>query len=260
VIDLPAGAAPPTLPTPTTPTTPTTPGEKPSPHNPAQVYIVAAPTPNHAAAPGSIVTYKVKLKNLGKGQAKNATVTLPINAAAADVVDAVFNDKTAWVTLVTSTTLVFKTGPISSNGGEIDATIRLKVKSDASTGATLTDRANLIWADAASGGSVSSNLPILIVGSADDDRPTYTLTSDPASGSVGSHFTFASSVYAPKEPVGVWWNLPDGKVEAGPTFFVEADGSLSVNFDSGELPAGAYSFVFYGHWTEFTAVGPFTIQ
>jgi hypothetical protein len=191
--------------------------------------------------------------------AKESTVTLPINAAAADVVDAVFSSNTAWVTQATSTTLVFKTGPISRDG-QVEATIRLKVKATASAAATLTDRAYLRWSDGAKGGEVWSNLPILIVGSADDNRSTYSLTGDPASGSVGSHFSFASPIYAPKEPVGIWWNLPDGKVEAGPTFFAEDDGSLSVDFDSGDLPVGAYSMVFYGHWTEFTATGPFTIK
>jgi hypothetical protein len=267
VIDLPAGAAPGTLPPPRAPTTPppgTTPPtssttETPAKHNPAQVYIVQQPTPNYAATPGSIVTYTLKVKNIGKGQAKSTTVTLPINPAAADVLDAVFSSKDAWVTQVTSTTLVFKTGPIAGPSGEVDATIRLKVKADAKPAATLTDRASLHWSDAASGGGVSSNLPILTVGGADDNRPTYSLSVEPAAGPAGTTFAFGSGIFVPYEPVGLWYNTPDGKVIAGPTYFAKIDGSLSVTLND-SLAVGSYSMVFYGHWSEFTAVGPFAIK
>jgi hypothetical protein len=234
--------------------------EQPRSVNSADVHVVVLSHPNYSAAPGSIVTYDVKVVNTGKGHAKSTTVTLPINPAVVEVVDAAFSSAGAWVTSATVDTLVFKTGPIAGKGGEVDATIRLRVKADASAGAALTDRAGLHWSDAGSGGDTSSNLPILTVGSANDNRESYSLTSESASGSVGSHFSFASAIFASKEPVGIWWNLPDGSVEAGPTYFAEADGSLSIDFDSGDLPAGTYSFVFYGHWTGFTAVAPFTIK
>jgi hypothetical protein len=219
---------------------------------------VQAPIPNHVTAPSSIVSYTLKLKNLGKGMAKNTTVTLPINPAAAAVIDATFSREDAWVTQVTSTTLVFKTGGLAS-GDEIDATIRLTVKVDASAGAPLTDRANLRWSDRVNGGEVWSNLPILIVGSAYDHRPAYRLSVESTAEAASTIFTFSSGIFVPYEPVGIWYNTPEGKVVAGPTYFATTDGSLVVTFKD-RLAAGTYSMVFYGHWSEFTAVVPFAIK
>jgi hypothetical protein len=253
VIDLPAGAAPKSLPEPTSAT------NRSDKSVPAQAYIVQAPTPNHAVARDMVVTYKLKVKNLGRGQVRDATVTLPINPAAATVVDASFTSKAAWVTQVTSVTVVLKTGPIAGAGGEVGATIRLRVKADAPDGAALTDRASLRWNDNVHGGAASSNLPILVVGGADDDRPTYSLSAEPGAGPVGTTFSFGSGVFVPFEPVGTWYNTPDGRVVAGPTAFAKVDGSLTAPFRD-RLAAGSYSMVFYGHWSEFTSVGPFAIQ
>lgn len=227
--------------------------------NPAQVYAVQRPTANHVATPGSVVSYEVVVKNLGRGSAKTAYVTLPLTGAA-EVLGATFSRPSAWVTEVSASSLKFETGPLGSRSDVVTATIRLGIKPGAAAGSTLTDRLTVSWRDGVSGGTSLSNLPIVVVGAASDHRATYTLEASTNSASAGTPFIFSSAVFAPKEPIGTWYNTPSGAVVAGPTFFAEEDGSLAVELDSSELSPGSYSFVFYGHWTEFTGVAAFAVK
>jgi len=230
------------------------------PEDPADLYAVFVPTPNHGAAAGTIVSYTFKIVNIGPGLAKNSTVTVPLNPAAVDVVDATFSAPSGWVTAVTTDTLTFETGPLGGKGGTITGTIRLRVKDNASAGSWLTNRAIVRWRDDVDGGIATSNLPIVAVARANDSRPAYTLSVDPTEGVVGTTFTFSSGLFTPKEPVGVWYNTPNGSVVAGPTYYAKDDGSLTVAFTDANLVPGAYSMVFYGHWTEITATTPFIVK
>lgn len=221
---------------------------------PADVHVVITSNPNHAAAAGDVVTYTITVFNNGEGGAKNATVYLPINPDAAEVLDASFDDPDAWVSEVGEDGLIFKTGPLGSKDGTVVATIRLRVKANAPLWTLLTERALAEWTDWADDGSTLSNQPSVQVAPANDARESYTLVVEPGTD---GHILFSSTIFAPGEPVGVWYNTPEGAVVAGPTYYAEEDGSLAVDFNSTDLPAGNYSMVFYGHWTEFTVVGAF---
>ncbi len=222
---------------------------------PADVHVVIDPSPNHGVVAGDVVTYTVTVFNNGQGGAKNATVYLPVDPAVATVLDATFDDDDAWVSELFEDGLSFETGPLASKDGTVVATIRLLVKADAPLWTLLTERALVEWDDWADDGAAWSNQPIVQVAQADDDRETYSLVVEPG---VDGHILFSSSIFAPDEPVGVWYNTSDGEVVAGPTYYAEEDGSLAVDFNSTDLPAGTYSMVFYGHWTEFTVVGAFS--
>ncbi|NTV65992.1 MAG: hypothetical protein HGA65_21000, partial [Oscillochloris sp.] len=71
--------------------------------------------------------------------------------------------------------------------------------------------------------------------------------------------TFSSPSFAPNEPVGLWYNTPDGRAVPLTTAFADSDGNLTATLDTTGLPSGSYSIVAYGHWTEFTALTPFTL-
>ncbi len=222
---------------------------------PADVYVVITTDPTHAAAAGDVVTYTVTVFNNGEGGAKNATVTLPFNPDVVEVLDATFDDADGWVSDLADDSLTFQTGPLSSKDGTVVATIRMRVKDGAPLWTLLTERAFLTWTDWADDGEAWSNQPIVQVAQANDERETHTMLVEPGTD---GHILFSSGVFAPHEPVGVWYNTPDGGVVAGPTYYAEEDGSLAVDFNSNDLPAGNYSMVFYGHWTEFTVVGAFS--
>lgn len=226
----------------------------------AEVWVVQRPAPNHAAPPGSIITVQVVTKNIGDGRAKDVRVTLPFDPAKVRLLDATFGKTTAWVSKVTDTSLTINTGPVGK-GETITGTVRFQIRETLARDVALGERLSYMWFDDARGGEGKGNLPILTTGSGVDNRDVYTLAVSPGdSGGAGSKFTFASNIFASNEPVSVWYNLPDASVRAVGVFLADADGKLSVTFTApGTLAPGAYSMVFYGQRTEFTAVARFTI-
>ncbi|PDV98312.1 hypothetical protein [Candidatus Chloroploca asiatica] len=229
---------------------------------PANVWVVNRSTPNHGAPVGSIITSQIVTKNIGDGRARDVRITVPFDPGKVRLLDANFSSNSAWVSSVVTNSLTINTGPVGARGGVITSTLRFQVLETLHSGVALGERLSFTWFDDARGGSGSGNLPILATASSVDNRPTYILNVSPANtGTAGTRFTFASNIFAANEPVGVWYNLPDGTStrEVG-TFRANADGSMSVTFNSpGNLEPGAYSMVFYGLWTEFSAVAPFTI-
>lgn len=227
---------------------------------PAAIYVVQRPNPNHAATPGSVVVIDLVVGNIGKGSANDVTIVMPFDPTAVRVLDATFSSPSAWVSNVGPTSLTIRTGRIGADGS-ISGTVRMQVLDSAALGVSLASQLRYTWSDRQQGGTGTSNTTILRVAEAIDQRETFALFVDPTEAGAGNRFIFATNIFAPNEPVGVWYNLPDGQgVRAGGTFRTEANGTISVVFDTpANLPPGTYSMIFYGHWTEFTAVAPFII-
>lgn len=227
--------------------------------HPAEIYVVQRPKANYATTAGSIIELELVVGNLGRGDAKDVIVSLPFDPAAVVVLDATFTSPSAWVSNLGENVITIRTGSMGSNSS-ITGTVRLQVR-NVPAGTSLASQLNFTWDDYARGGNGRSNMSILRVAERVDHRDTYVLLAEPTAAGAGNRFVFASDIFAPNEPVGVWYNLPDGQnVRAGGTFRTNADGNLVVYFDTPtDLSAGTYSMVFYGHWTEFTAVAPFTV-
>jgi hypothetical protein len=229
---------------------------------PADVWVVNRPNPNHGTPAGSVITTQIVTKNIGEGLAKDVRITVPFDPNELRLLDANFSSKAAWVSSVVTNSLTINTGGVAARGGVITSTLRFQVLENLGPDVALGERLSFTWFDAGRGGSGKGNMPILTTGGSVDHRPTYSLNVSPANtGAAGTRFTFASNIFASNEPVGVWYNMPDGtSVRSVGTFRANADGSLSVNFNApSTLAPGNYSMVFYGLWTEFSAVGNFTI-
>lgn len=227
---------------------------------PAEVYAVQRPTANHGVTPGSIVTTEIAVGNIGKGLANDVTVTVPFDPAEVRILDASFSSPQAWVSSLETNSLTIRTGSLDANN-VVTATLRMQVIETLTPGTSLAEQLSFTWRDSDRGGSGTSNLTILAVTGAVDHRPTYSMSAEPPAAVAGESFSFSSNLFAPKEPVGVWFNQPDGSIgESVATFRAENDGTLVVNFTSStDLAPGNYSMVFYGHWTQFTVVAPFTV-
>ena len=228
----------------------------------AEVWVVNRPLPNHGTPAGSIVTTQVVTKNVGNGSAKDVRITVPFDPNEVRLLDASFSSKSAWVSSVGTNSLTINTGLVAARGGVITSTLRFQVLENLGPDVALGERLSFTWFDDVRGGSGKGNLPILATASSVDNRSTYTLNVGPAhTGTAGARFTFASNIFASNEPIAAWYNMPDGtSVRSVGTFRANADGSLSVNFSvPSTLAPGVYSMVLYGMWTEFSAVGSFTI-
>lgn len=230
------------------------------PPEPANVWIVVRPSINLSVAPGSIIAFEMAVTNIGRGSASSTEIIFPFDPDLLAVVDANFDVPTTWVAAVNRDSLVIRTGFLGSRSGRTRGTIRFVVRENARQGATITARVQLRWTDGGRGGRSRGNLFVIPIGQATQNSPTYAMTVEPAAGSAGATFRFASPIFVPGEPVGVWYNLPDGRVVAVNTLRANDDGELTVNFNSRGLAPGSYSMVFYGLWSEFTAAAPFVIR
>ncbi len=230
------------------------------PPEPADVWVVTRPSFNLFVAPQSIIAFEIVITNIGRGAASSTEIIFPFDPDLLQVVDASFDVPTTWVAAVNRDSLVIRSGLLGTRSGRTRGTIRFVVRENARQGATITGRVQLRWTDGGRGGRSQGNLFLIPVGPAAQGSPTYAMVVEPAAGSAGAVFRFASPIFVPREPVGVWYNLPDGRVVAVNTLRADDDGSLTVNFTSRDLPPGTYSMVFYGQWSEFTAVAPFVIR
>jgi hypothetical protein len=100
----------------------------------------------------------------------------------------------------------------------------------------------------------------LAVGPSDNNQALYPLTVDPVAGSAGSTHAFSSRLFAPREPVSLWYHTPDGRNVPVALNRADADGRVTINFATTDLAAGNYNMVAYGHWTKFTATGRFEVR
>ncbi len=232
----------------------------PPPAKTADVWVVVRPTPNLSATQRSIITFEMVITNIGEGAARDAEVIFPFDPNLVQVLDARFDVPTAWVTAVNRDSLVIRSGRLDARSGRARGIIRFVVRENAQTGGVVTGRVQLRWTDDGDGGRSQGNLFAIPVGAAEQNSPTYTLAVEPAEGSSDTTFRFTSSIFVPREPVGIWYNLPDGRVIGISTLRADDEGGLTVNFTDRDLPRGFYSMVFYGLWSEFTAVAPFAIR
>ncbi|NTV99769.1 MAG: hypothetical protein HGA19_00520 [Oscillochloris sp.] len=220
---------------------------------PAEVAVVQQVTSDSQIVPGSSLTLTVVATNHGTGWADETVITLPLDPAVFRVEEVTFSRPEAWVSELTDSAMTIKTGPLDIDGAAVTATIRLTVLSSAASGSALGAPLRFVWDDSEDGGSSSSNNLWLSVGG-----PAFTPTLTSSAASAGL-ITFSSAIFAPTEPIGLWYNTPDGRAITLDTIRAEADGTVTFVIDVSALPTGTYSVVSYGHWTEFTAVTTFII-
>lgn len=220
----------------------------------AHVTVVQRLTGPAAVTPGSALTLTVVAANRGDGGAKNAVISVPLDPARVSVAGASFSRPGGWVSRLVTDTLELQTGPLGP-GAAITATLSLLVLPTAPAGGAIGGALSFSWSDGAGGGAGRSNALLAGVGEA---LPTPGLAAEPAPVS-GTARTFSATVFAPGEPVSLWYNTPDGRAVAVGTVAADAEGQLSTTFDPAGLPAGAYTMVAHGHWTELTVTAPFSV-
>lgn len=224
----------------------------------ALVTVVQQPTPNLGAPPGSVVSYTIVATNRGKGEAKNTVINVPFDPNEMRVIDARFSRESAWVSKLVTGTVEIQTGQIGS-GDTITGTLRMAVLLGSIVRTPIGERLSFRWSDSAGGGAGKSNLPILSVTSSSRNAPTYDLAVAPERGTAGSTHTFISPIFAPNEPVALWYDTPGTVSIAVGTVTADNDGTFTTAFSTSELAPGAYMMVAHGLWTGFTATRSFVV-
>ena len=217
----------------------------------ATISVGMTAMPNTLAAPGSVVEVTLKIANHGRGAAKNSTVVLPFDPSVVSVVDATFPEGQAWVSELGENYLEVRTTQVDAKSS-IVGTIRFRVTDTAPIGADVLMRATYRWAD---GDSRYSNAPFLAVGNRDLNRQNVPL----AMSESPNGFYFYSNIFIPNEPVGLWYNTPDGQAVDLGIFFADNSGVIDLELLIGSDPPGDYSLVLYGNWSGLTSVGYYTL-
>lgn len=225
---------------------------------PALVTVAQLPSPNLAAASGSVVSYEIVATNRGRGPAKGVQITVPFDPAEVAVLDARFSRGGAWVSSLLTDTLRIDTGPLGGGGDVLTATVRLRVLPGVAEGEALGERLTFRWTDRVRGGSGQSNLPALVAGQETADAPTYPLALEQPAPR--APLGLSSPLFIPNEPVAVWYDTPNGRSVAAGVFVADSGGSLRASLSTAELPPGRYQIVAHGQWSNLTAAGVVELQ
>lgn len=223
---------------------------------PALIRVVQRPAPNLTVAPGGVLTLTIEVANRGRGLARDVLISLPIDPATLTLLDASFSREGAWVSALAADRVEIRSGALAGRGDTLTITLRLRVNPGAPIGAAVGARISFRWQDGAGGGAGRSNFVSVLVGEADLTAAALPLAVEP---SAPGHLRYTTAVLAPFEPVGVWYNAPGGAVVAVASLRANADGVVDGAFEIAGLPAGAYSLVVAGEWSQITSLGAFEV-
>jgi hypothetical protein len=228
---------------------PPPPAERPA--EPAFVTVVQRPTPNLTAAPDSVVQLTIEVVNRGRGSARDAILTLAIDPDVVTLRDAAFSAPEAWVSQVTATEVVIRTGSLPAEA-VLTITLQVYVLPTAVVDAPIGGALQARWFDGAGGGTYTANLPVLVVGATNAASATLPLHVAPAAqpGAV----TLTADFYAPLEPVEIWYDSGTGTTMPLATVRTDAAGRIAVTVPAAELPASGF-FVAAGHWSQLSGTG-----
>lgn len=229
----------------------------------ADVVVTVRPGPQSAEG----VAYTIVATNNGTEVAHNTTISVPFDSAALRVLGVQSEGSRAWVKSQPANTIEIQIDQLANGGESVAATVHFARLPGAPAGTGLTQRLTYHWGDGTISGAGRSNLPVA------NAQPAYALTVTPDAGLQ----TFKSGIFAPGEPVTLWYNTPTGvakvtfdgaklttaddRVDDSISYIrADADGNISIDFSTAGLAPGAYSMVAHGNWTGFSAVGPFQVK
>ena len=246
---------------------------------PARVNVVVEAQPNGQVARNGVLTYTISAENRGDSPAQNLRVTLPIDASQFKLMDVTFGQTGSWVRAINADSILIETPWLASGDARATTVVRLQLLNSVAAGTTLSGHVDYTYGtqNTNQGGSGRSNLALVTVSNSNASTATYPLA---ATSGDALHWNFSSDVFAPNEPVVVWYHTPagvdveteaknGGVVPASSTdaqdkggAFVSADqtGHLQFTFRPRGMPSGNYIMVARGSWTGFVATGSFTVQ
>lgn len=230
----------------------------PRPSKPADISITIWPAPSIRVARGGTLEYEIRIKNYGKGIARETDVTLPFDSRQLQVTD--FRRKRAgdWVSKLSDNQVTVTFGEVRS-GEATSATIVFRVGAALAADTVLSVRGAHAWSDNAGGGSGLSNWAPVLVGGGNDSAPWVWTIVTPLSGGAGTSHRFFSDRFIPEEGIITWLNTPSGVKGLDLRGQADAMGRVYLDFKSSGLKAGTYQMVLYGARSGLTGVATFYV-
>ncbi|MEF3274469.1 MAG: hypothetical protein K6356_08730 [Chloroflexus sp.] len=209
-----------------------------------------------AVQPGEVVTIGLVLENYGRGAMRAATIELPFDDTALILLDVIPDRADVWVSDVQPGLVTIRTGSLAPVRDLLTINVRFQVRDKVPSGLAIGRVAHLWYRDDLTDGAYGrSNLPRLTIGVNTVSVRTPELVLN------GQTLSYAAEGFAPGEPVGVWYNPPNGASPvAVTTVRADGDGRVSGSITVSNWPTGEYTLVLYSHYSQQTFVGAFPIQ
>jgi hypothetical protein len=237
-----------------------TPAPIPTPHQakPADLAVTIWPSPSIIVIPGQMLTYELRVKNYGKGEARGAVVTLPYTSQQLTVIDSRLTDPHDWVSEVAADHVDVTFGPVSSDEHRT-AAIVFRVKENLAYRTIMSMRASYSWNDHRSGGAWRSNWAPVVAGAGNESAPWVPLLVDPVAGVAGTTHHFYTDRFIPSEGIYTWLNTPHGVEPLELRGVADSLGRVWLDFSSRGLRPGTYQLVAYGARSDLTGVATFYV-
>jgi hypothetical protein len=222
------------------------------------VAVAIWPDPSIIVMRGVPLTYELRLKNYGKGEAKRAVVTLPYSNGQLTVIGSHFTGVNDWVSAVTADHVDVTFGRLAA-GEYRTAAIIFRVSGGLADRTVISMRARYRWDDHRSGGDWRSNWAPVLVGVGNASAPWVPLWVEPLAGAAGTTHHFFSDRFIPSEGIYTWLNTPQGVRPLALRGVADLLGRVWLDFSSAGLPPGTYQLVTYGARSNLTGVATFIV-
>lgn len=235
-----------------------TPTPTPRPAKRADLALTIWPAPSIIVIRGQLLTYELRMKNYGQGEATRAVITLPYNAQELTVVDSRFNDSRDWVSKVAADYVEVTFGRLDEDEYRTAAII-FRVNESLADRTVISMRATYSWSDHRSGGAWRSNWAPVVIGAGNESAPWVPLLVDPLGGYPGTTHHFYTDRFIPGEGIYTWLNTPGGVEPLALRGVADALGRVWLDFRSTDLRPGTYQLVTYGARSNLTGVATFYV-
>jgi hypothetical protein len=230
----------------------------PCPAKRADMAVTIWPSPSIIVIPGQTLTYEIRPKNYGKGEATSVRVTLPYSNQQLTVIDSRITDPNDWVSKVTADRVEFTFGPLAASKSRT-AAIVFRVKEYVVYSTVISMCASYDWSDHRDGGAWRSNWAPVVTGAGNESAPWVPLLVDPLGGVSGTTHHFYTDRFIPSEGIYTWLNTPHGVEPLELRGTADLLGRIWLDFSSAGLRPGTYQLVTYGARSNLTGVATFYV-
>jgi len=234
------------------------PAPTPRPAKSADLAVTIWPSPSIIVIRGQTLTYELRVKNYGKGEATSARVTLPYSSQQLTVIDSRITDPDDWVSKVTADHVDVTFGPLAA-GKYRTAAIIFRVNETLAERTIISMRASYSWSDHRDGGAWRSNRAPVVIGAGNESAPWVPLLVDPLGGYPGTTHHFYTDRFIPSEGIYTWLNTPHGVEPLELRGTADLLGRVWLDFSSTGLSPGTYQLVTYGARSNLTGVATFYV-